>query len=252
MCELYAVTARHKITVNDTLKTFYSHSEEHKNGWGIYLKDDASEIIVKEYLKATDSLYLKALLEQKLETNLCIAHIRSATIGEVSDNNAHPFTGIDKFGRQWVLCHNGTLFDAPVLDKYHYIQEGSTDSERLFLYLLERMNGLDVADAEDRMRLIEDVITKVVPGNKVNLMIYDGEYLYVHKNEPGTLHAKTTSDGIIFSTHPLDDGHWTEVPTNCLQVYKEGELVYEGRRHDYTYIYDPEKMKVVFMAYAGL
>ena len=136
------------------------------------------------------------------------AYIRSATIGEVSDNNAHPFTGIDKFGRQWVLCHNGTLFDAPELDKYHYIQEGSTDSERLFLY--------------------------------------------VHKNEPGTLHAKTTPDGIIFSTHPLDDGHWTEVPTNCLQVYKDGDLVYEGRRHDYTYIYDPEKMKVVFMAYAGL
>ena len=41
MCELYAVTAKRKITVNDTLKTFYSHSEEHKNGWGIYLKDDA-------------------------------------------------------------------------------------------------------------------------------------------------------------------------------------------------------------------
>ena len=151
-----------------------------------------------------------------------------------------------------MLCHNGTLFDAPELDKYHYIQEGSTDSERLFLYLLERMNGLDVAEPEDRMRLIEDVIAKVVPGNKVNLMIYDGEFLYVHKNEPGTLHANTTEDGIMFSTHPLDDGHWVEVPTNCLQVYREGELVYEGRRHDYTYIYDPEKMKVVYMAYANL
>ena len=40
MCELFAVTAKRKITVNDTLKTFYSHSEEHKNGWGIYLKDE--------------------------------------------------------------------------------------------------------------------------------------------------------------------------------------------------------------------
>ena len=64
MCELYALTAKRKITVNDTLKTFYSHSEEHKNGWGIYLKDDSSEIIVKEYLKASDSTYLHALLDR--------------------------------------------------------------------------------------------------------------------------------------------------------------------------------------------
>ena len=207
MCELFAVTAKRKITVNDTLKTFYSHSEEHKNGWGLYLKDDTFEIIVKEYLKASDSTYLHALLDQKLATKLCIGHIRSATVGEVSDNNAHPFTGIDKFGRQWVLCHNGTLFDAPVLDKYYYVQDGSTDSERLLLYLLESVNSMDVADAEDRMRLIEDVIAKVVPGNKVNLMIFDGEFLYVHKNEPETLHEKTTSDGILFQTHQLDDGH---------------------------------------------
>ncbi len=252
MCELYALTAKRKITVNDTLKTFYSHSEEHKNGWGIFLKDDTFEIIVKEYLKASDSTYLHALLEQKLETKLCIGHIRSATIGEVSDNNSHPFTGIDKFGRQWVLCHNGTFFDAPVLEKYFYVQDGSTDSERLLLYLLERVNGLDVADPDDRMRLVEDVIAKVVPGNKVNLIIYDSEFIYIHKNEPGTLHEKTTADGVLFSTHPLDDGHWNEVPTNCLQVYKEGELVYEGQRHDHTYIYDPEKMKLIYMAYANL
>jgi glutamine amidotransferase len=252
MCELFAVTAKRKITVNDTLKTFYSHSEEHKNGWGLYLKDDTFEIIVKEYLKASDSTYLHALLDQKLETKLCIGHIRSATVGEVSDNNSHPFTGIDKFGRQWVLCHNGTLFDAPVLDKYYYVQDGSTDSERLLLYLIERVNSMDVADAEDRMRLIEHVIAKVVPGNKLNLMLYDGQYLYVHKNEPGTLYMRKIEDGIMFATHPLDDGHWMEFPTNCLQVYKEGDLVYEGRRHDYTYIYDPEKMKAIFMAYANL
>lgn len=252
MCELYALTAKRRITVNDTLKTFFSHSEEHRHGWGLYTSDGDEEILIKEDVKANDSPRLKSVLEEKINTHFCLAHIRYATIGEVCVANSHPFAGVDRFGRKWVMCHNGTIFDAPVLEKYHYDQRGSTDSERLFLYILDRMNNIDVKDAEDRMRLIEDVVDKVVPGNKVNLMLYDGEYLYIHKNEPGTLHAKTDADGILFSTHPLDGGHWDEVPTNCLQVYKDGMLVYEGRRHDHTYIFDPEKMKVVYMSYANL
>ncbi len=252
MCELYAVTANRRITVNNTLKTFFSHSEEHRNGWGFYLKDADRELLVKEHIKANDSQKLKEILSEKIDTRLCIGHIRYATIGSVSDFNAHPFTGVDKYGRKWVLFHNGTIFDAPVLEKYHARQEGETDSERILLYVLDRMNQMDADNPEDRMRLIEDVIAKVVPGNKLNLMIYDGEYLYVHKNEPGTLHSKNTSEGIIFSTHPLDEGHWIEAPLNCLQVFKDGELVYEGRRHDQTYIYDPEKMKLIYMAYAEL
>lgn len=252
MCELYAVTGRHKITVNDTLKTFFSHSEEHRNGWGLYLHDEDRELLVKEELKANDSALLKTILSERIETRLAVAHIRYATIGDVCVSNSHPFTGLDRYGRKWVLFHNGTIFDAPVLDKYHYVQEGSTDSERILLYLIDRMNGLDADAPGDRMRLVEDVIANVVNGNKLNLMIHDGEYLYVHKNEPGTLYSKTTPDGIMFSTHPLDDGHWIEVPVNCLQVYEGGLLVYEGRRHDYTYIHDEEKMKHVYMAYAGL
>ncbi len=252
MCELFAVTASRKITVNKPLKAFYAHSEEQRHGWGIYIKDDVRELLYKEHIKASDSRYLNRFLEDEIKTVLCLSHIRNATVGDVTDVNSHPFTGIDKFGRKWVLFHNGTLFDAPDLDKFHYIQEGSTDSERLLLYILERMNNMDVFESDDRMRLIEDVVAKVVPGNKLNLMIFDGEYLYIHKNEPGTLHVKTLEEGLMFSTYPLDEGNWDEVPANRLHVYKDGHLVYEGQRHDHTYIFDPEKMKAVFMNYASL
>lgn len=252
MCELFAVTANRRITVNKPLEAFFSHSEEHRNGWGIYLKDEDRELLYKEQLKASDSEYLERLLKDEIRTKLCLGHIRSATIGDVSDVNSHPFIGLDRYGRQWVLCHNGTIFEASVLDKYHKMQEGSTDSERLFLYILDRINNLDTSDAQDRMRLIEDVIARVVPGNKLNLIIYDGELLYVHKNEMKTLYSKKIDDGLMFSTQPLDDGKWTEVPSNCLHVYRGPELVYEGQRHEHTYVYDPEKMKVVFMAYASL
>ena len=63
---------------------------------------------------------------------------------------------------------------------------------------------------------------------------------------------KKIEDGIMFATHPLDDGHWMEFPLNVLNVFRDGKLVYEGRRHEHTYTYDPEKIKAIYMAYATL
>ena len=100
--------------------------------------------------------------------------------------------------------------------------------------------------------MVDEAIRAITPGNKVNLMIYDGEYLYVHKNEPGTLHMKKGEDGILFSTRTLDDGSWEEFPQNQLMVYKDGRLVYAGVQHSDTYIHAEEKMKILYFAYSGL
>ena len=107
-------------------------------------------------------------------------------------------------------------------------------------------------DAKERMDLIDEIIHKLAPGNKLNLMIDDGEYFYVHKNEEKTLHIKKEEGCAIFSTQALTDEGWEEFPQNRLMVYKDGELVYQGKKHDGTYVMDEEEMKLLFMAYAGL
>ena len=66
-----------------------------------------------------------------------MAHIRLATIGDVDYENCHPFVKRDCGGRVWTLIHNGTIFNCPLLDGYVHRQEGSTDSERIFLYLID-------------------------------------------------------------------------------------------------------------------
>ena len=43
-----------------------------------------------------------------LKSRNIIAHVRKATIGEVSLENAHPFIR-ELWGRQWVFAHNGDL-----------------------------------------------------------------------------------------------------------------------------------------------
>ena len=93
---------------------------------------------------------------------------------------------------------------------------------------------------------------KLAPENKLNLLITDGEYLYVHKNEVKTLYRKRSECSYIFATVPLDDDNWEEVPGNRLFVYKDGINIYEGEPHVHTYHHSEEKMKMIFMEYASL
>ena len=257
MCELFGVTANRRIRINNLLKTFFGHSVEHRNGWGMAVLDDGYVSIEKEPVRALDSQYLKSRLNGRIETARFMAHIRKATVGHVNFDNTHPFTKRDEAGRTWVLVHNGTIFESPVLSAYQYKQEGTTDSERIVLYIADlagryyRAYGT-LFDGGRRIRMVDEAIRAITPGNKVNLMIYDGEYLYVHKNEPGTLHMKKGEDGILFSTRTLDDGAWEEFPQNQLMVYKDGRLVYAGVQHSDTYIHDEEKMKILYFAYSGL
>lgn len=257
MCELLGVSAKRKIGINGLLETFFSHSEEHRNGWGLALLDEGALSIDREPQKAIDSLYLQAKLNDRIESSKCIAHIRKATIGEVNQNNTHPFSGYDNSGRRWVLAHNGTIFDSDVLAPYQYIQSGTTDSERILLYLIDRINGQYQENGrklseETRIRVVDEVIKTVSPGNKLNLMIYDGELFYVHKNEPGTMYEKNCEDGSILATVPLEPHGWHEFAQNQLMVYRDGELVCAGETHGNTYIHNEEKMKLLYFAYSGL
>lgn len=248
MCELLGLSARNKIFMNDYFKAFFSHGIEHKNGWGLALLDSDVDI-KKEPVKASDSLLLKQILADEIETSSCIAHIRKATIGDIVRENTHPFAKRDHSGRMWVLAHNGTIFDSPVLAPYQYCQSGTSDSERILLYIVDE---IDKHPAVHRIQIVEDAIRNIVPGNKVNVLIHDGEYLYVHKNEADTLYAKEDKTRVILATRPLDEGIWKEVRQNTLHVYKDGELKYQGQSHSHTYVHDENRMKLLYFNYSSL
>ena len=257
MCEFFAVSLNRKIKLNSWLEAFFQRSSEHPNGWGLAIFDDNNVSVEREPVKARNSLYLRNRLSSAIVASNLMAHIRMATIGHVEYENTHPFISKDESGRKWVLMHNGTIFDSPVISAYQYRQVGTTDSERILLYLVDQINkkildDMNFFDVNERFRTVEAVITRLAPENKLNLIINDGEYLYVHKNEVGTLHMKETAEGVFFATHPLDDGKWEEVPDNQLLVYKNGECVFRGQKHGYTYVEDKEKTRLLFLGFSGL
>ena len=257
MCELFGVTAKNRIKVTGLLDTFFSHSADHRNGWGLVYLDVPPAIIHKEPQRATNSRTLRELLEKDTETAACIAHIRKATIGEEHSRNTHPFEGTDESGRRWTLAHNGTVFDADILAPYQYKQKGETDSERILLYIIDEVNkntseGNSEASDISRFKVVEEAVKKLAHGNKLNLLIHDGEYLYVHKNAAGTLYIREDADSALFSTQPLLGGNWNEVPQNQLLIYKDGQRVFTGEKHPYGYVEDAAKLRLLYLGFSGL
>ena len=119
------------------------------------------------------------------------------------------------------------------------VQAGDTDSERFFLSLLDNINehiARSVPNERERFEIVNHFIVENAPRNKLNLMIYDGELLYVHKNLKNTLCFKRLDDGIVFATKPLDDGVWIPFPMAQVIAYKKGQEVHRGDRHKGTFV----------------
>jgi len=260
MCELFGISGSNKIRVNEYLREFFSHSTEHPDGWGYVTFesnfDEKSEkeskhnsySLIKEALPAYKSKIVEKMLEEEITEANMFAHIRQATRGDLVYDNCHPFVGQDNSGRTWIVSHNGTIFDYPQMDKYKEVQKGATDSERILFYILDIINKKQLApDAEEtgeiipltdseRFAAMDEILCNITKNNnKVNLMVWDGEYIYIHTNLKNTLYMKEDNGCRVFSTQPLDNSPWENVPFTQLLVYKNGRLVFTGTNHGNEY-----------------
>lgn len=257
MCEIFGISSANNYTANDDLKHFYSHSDMHPHGWGLACVARNDALIEKESVKANKSNYLKERLSQPIESKILLAHIRFATIGNVEYKNCHPFTGKDSTGRRWTLIHNGTIFDYEPLNRYVKIQRGDTDSERIFLYLLDKLNAAQREKGarlsfEERFALFDGIVCEMAKGNKLNLLFTDGKYLYAHTNCKETLHYLQGGNTTLVATQPLDNRNWQEMPFTQLLAFYKGKLVKAGTVHHQEYIEDKEAMKLIYQIFANL
>ncbi|MFW6051802.1 MAG: class II glutamine amidotransferase [Myxococcota bacterium] len=117
-------------------------SDQHPDGWGVAYYVDGSPHLTRSPSTALgDHLFQRVSGVVSSETVL--AHVRKATVGELSVLNCHPF----QYGR-WTFAHNGEVkeFDrhrervlnevAPRLRRFIL---GETDSEALFYLFLTNL-----------------------------------------------------------------------------------------------------------------
>lgn len=255
MCELFGFSSAFSENITSQLNEFFSHSSQHPHGWGLALPREGT--LVKEPVRASDSLYLQRLLRAQVETGLALGHIRKATVGNVAWKNCHPYTARDLSGRRWTLIHNGTIFRFPPMDPFYAQTDSDTDSACLLTYILAQVNqrsraiGAPLSDIQ-RFALLDQIICQLAPGNKVNLMLWDGDLLYVHTNYRDTLFQCRTRGGLLFSTHPLSQGTWEPVPFTQLLAFQAGTLAFTGTCHGYAYQEDPEQLRLLYLACSEL
>ena len=210
MCELFAINAKQPTNANDYLRTFYSHSDLHPHGWGICWRAGDDISLVKEPVRAIDSPHLHALLETPIAQAHLLAHIRLATIGSTNEHNCHPFVTEDESGIEWMLVHNGTVFNDALITGYDGVGQGSTDSERVMLFLRDLLDAAELRKGgelsfDERFDILNSALTKLSNGNKLNILLDD-------------------------------DPAWKPVPMAQLQAYRDGELVREGTPHGNVFV----------------
>ena len=237
MCELYAVNSRDTVNIKPNCDLFYQHSIDHPDGWGLSFWQRNAAIVYRSPLRALDDTKYCAYLQKDLWCTSAMVHIRLATVGVMSSINCHPFRHADYSGRIWTFMQNGTAFQDSMLEPYKHLCRGDTDSEAVFYFILDAINRAIKAKGrsltkEERIPIIEERITHLVQGNKMNLIFYDTEQMYVHTNMKGTLFYAQEGNTCSFMTVPVNDRQpWQQLPLNRLLVYRDGIRVYEGTDH---------------------
>lgn len=236
MCELLGFTSAHEKDIRGYLKEFFSHGVQHPHGWGLMYENQGERKIYREAVCSVTSQTISGIIAETLPQTNFLAHIRLATVGSIKIENCHPYNQTDNTGRCWTLIHNGTIYSGTQLMKYLHTQKGDTDSERISLALLDYVNEKNPKTAKQRFDVADNFVMSLSKRNKLNLMIYDGELLYVHQNMKDTLYYKSENDSIVFSTKPLDNDGWKSYPMAQLCAFKSGKKVFEGKKHEHIFV----------------
>lgn len=249
MCEIFCLNSKTPKQVNNCLECFYNHSEQHPHGWGLANMQSEKFIINKEPVKANCSQNLKDILSNPVISKNVFAHIRLATRGEIISPNCHPFIEMDGNNRTWMLLHNGTVFNYPPLEKYKNLENGETDSERILLYIIDKVNEFEKeknapSTIKERFELLTELISDLSKENKLNLMFYDGDLTYIHSNMKESLYYLKTDEYFLVASTPVnDDEGWKQVELNKLFGLIDGKIIFESKEHENEYIPTPQQQE---------
>ena len=172
-----------------------SRNISNSQGWGIGFYQNNKAYIQKRASSASFDFNFKFLTDF-IETDTMIAHIRDATVGEISDHNAHPFIYYN-----WIFAHNGNIENFELLrplilqklgPELAFEIMGSTDSEYMFYLFIShlRKEVEDITSPDIETVTVRDALTKtireintmgadvgIIQPNKINVIVSNGKIM---------------------------------------------------------------------------
>ena len=171
-----------------------------------------------------------------IKSNCFLGHIRASTVGDVNQNNCHPFSY-----QQYSFVHNGTIRNfnnikralINRLDDELFLEiKGNTDSECLFFLIMQYLKSAEAKNMEDAVNLafnwVVEEQSKHGPEDfsRLNIVLSDGNHMIATRmvsegKDPISLFyaeedAKNGGQDITIASEELYDMDdvWTEVPEN--------------------------------------
>lgn len=234
MCRLLGFATRVPTTLadllgEDDLAGFTELSCKHGDGWGGARATDAAVEVEKAPDAARASPAFRAWAHECL-ADLALVHLRWATLGlPVVSENAHPFSD-----GQHAYAHNGSVPPPESLDplvdpRLLAGMRGTTDSERLFLAVLSRLDPSHEDPVGDALaQAVRDVVAHCRPGS-LNSMLLTRDRLYAltaysaeaERKEPDpeyyALRVRTSTDAVVVSSSGWGSG-WYDLPNGTMLV----------------------------------
>ena len=164
MCRLFGIRSIMSSRVHSSLlecdNALMRQSGEHPDGWGVaYYLQGAPHLIKSVSAAVEDNLFRQ--VGGVVASHTVLAHLRKATLGQLSIVNTHPF----QYGR-WVFAHNGNIRDFgryrqrlldAIPEEYRRYILGESDSEVIFYTILATLGRMvDTSAAEIR---VDDLAT---------------------------------------------------------------------------------------------
>ncbi|MFZ5642525.1 MAG: class II glutamine amidotransferase [Bacillota bacterium] len=235
MCQIIGISYSKPYSWNKTWDKFRLRAAGNPDGWGVAYGDIYGLAVIKQPDRADRSPLAAALGIVSLPAPVMIGHIRLATRGEPALVNTHPFFA-RAGGRDWAMVHNGHLSGYNMA----FDQLGQTDSEAFFQRLISWLQNNDENDPYIIAHFLAYKALETGIYGKLNILLTDGEYMFVHTNLKGSLYWIINSHGVMFCTQPLTrQKGWKPLDEDRVHVFKDGEFVYR------TDIYSQLKGKVV-------
>jgi len=187
MCQLLGMNVNSPAAITFSFTGFAERggrTSDHRDGWGIAFYEKSGCRVFHDDRPASDSPLAAFVRDYPIKSGIVLAHIRKATQGEVSLANCHPFQR-EWLGQTWVFAVNGDLKDFhPALDG-SYQPVGSTDSERAFCWLMQRLRqrfsgALRSPNWQQLAPVLADGAEFIARHGNFNFLLSNGQALFAH------------------------------------------------------------------------
>jgi predicted glutamine amidotransferase len=145
MCQLLGMNSAKPADLRFSFTGFAARgglTDHHGDGFGIGFFEDKACRLFMDNRPAASSPVAELLKSYSIKSRNVVSHIRKATQGDAMRlENCHPFTR-ELWGRHWLFAHNGDLIAYQPESGGNYQAVGTTDSERAFCELMERLKAI--------------------------------------------------------------------------------------------------------------